>query len=162
MNDNVIYFPRHNKNMGRIPGSKIIFDLIPKSKKESYKANMAMEILNIEQYTYYLALVLIYQAFHLMPERHKEYIKNLVDFGILDEIATLAKTELTNNYVSAEGEFFYNNKEFRLPEGHIPRMRINVDENIYVETFNDEGERRIYQFTYYNDENYMWEEMTHI
>lgn len=143
---NLIYFqPRRY----RTPQNKLILKFVPRDATESHKADMAEKILSEEQYVYYLALVLVHQAYNLMPKKHQDAIKNLVDAGILDDLAVSTGTKLTNCCVTMEGEFLYNDIEFKLPIGYIPRMRY-IDENgdIFVEAFNG-NRRRVYEFIYY-------------
>ncbi|CCQ93714.1 hypothetical protein CULT_1490010 [[Clostridium] ultunense Esp] len=143
---NIIYFqPKEQRN----PLNKMIFKLVPRNSSEAYKADVAEKVLSGELYIYYLALVLIHKAYHLVPERHQVNIKRLVDIGVLDELAIIAEIHLTNSCVTSEGKFVFNGKEFELPKGYIPKLRIVDQEgNIYVEAFNG-SRRRIYEFIYY-------------
>lgn len=152
---NIVYFiPKKHLT----PERKMILKFVPKNIDEAHKADTAEKVLTIEQYVYYLALVLIHQAYHFVPNRHQIAIIKLVNAGILDDLAVSTKTNLTNSCVTDRGEFFYNNIEFELPEGYTARMRV-VDENknIFVEAFSEKGKRRVYQFMYYKSNyKYTW------
>lgn len=143
---NIIYFqPKEQRNSL----NKMIFKLIPRNSSETYKADVAEKVLTEELYIYYLALVLVHKAYHLVPERHQVNIKKLINLGILDELAIITEYNLTNSYVTSEGEFMCNGIEFELPEGYIARLRVMDQEgNIYVEAFNGHR-KRIYEFIYY-------------
>ena len=102
---------------------------------------------------------MIYRAY-IDYKEHQEVINNLTKYGIFDELAVSTKTNLTNCYVSSNGEFIYDDIGYDLPKGYIPRVRI-VDENdnIYVEAFSDKGERNVFQFIYYGDsKKYTWKQ----
>lgn len=155
---NISYFqPKQH----RTPKNKMIVKFIPKDATEAHKADMAEKLLNEEDYMYYLALVLVHQAYNFMPPKHKEHIKNLIDAGILDDLAVSTKTNLTNSCVTHDEKFLCNNIEFTLPKGYVPRMRtVDTDGSIYVEAFREDGKRRIYEFMYYKSgKKYTWKKV---
>ena len=95
----------------------------------------------------------VYRAYEFLPPRQKTHIKNLVDAGILDEIAMYVGADLTNCCVTMEGKFVYGDTEFKLPAGCIPRVRVvDADGRIFVEAVDQNNSKRIYQFTYHQKE----------
>lgn len=152
---NIIYFQSQRQSLE----DKMILKLVPKNKTESSKADIAEKILTPKQYIKYLAFVITYHAYDLVAEQHQDFIKNLINIGVFDEIAVLVRTGLTNSCVTNKGEFLYNDIEFKLPKGYTPRLRcIDADNNIYVEAFNKEGKSRVYKFVHYESgKNHTWE-----
>lgn len=143
---NLAYFiPRQHLTEER----KMIIKFLPKNKEEAYKADLAEKMLTEEQYFYYLALILIHKLYDWIPRRHRTYIKNLIDLGILDELAASTYPELSHCYVSSEGKFIYEGVEVDLPMGYKPRLRWIEGDCIFVEAFNSRGKRRVYEFVYY-------------
>lgn len=143
---NLLYF---QSKENRTPRNKMILKFVPRDISESYKADIAEKVLNEDLYVHYLALILVHKAYHLMPKKHQDNIKRLVDLGILDELAIVTDANLTNSCVTIKGEFLFNDIEFELPEGYIPKLRVvDQDGNIYVEALSGER-RRVYEFIYY-------------
>jgi hypothetical protein len=137
------------------PENKMLLRYLPKSKSEGYKADIVEKRFSEELYVRYLALTLVHETYHYLPERHMKKIQHLIDYGVFDELAVTCETGLTDCYVS-KGKFYYKNIEFDLPQGYIPRMRfIDEENNIFVEAFSSKGKRRVYQFML-NEKRYKW------
>ena len=63
--------------------------------------------------------------------------------------------------MTQDKRFLHNNREFKLPNGYKPILRI-VDSNndIFVEAQNSNGKIKIYQFMYYkSDKKYTWKKI---
>lgn len=153
---NLIYFqPRQY----RTPENRMILKFIPRDKTESYKADKAEKILTTEQYVYYLALVIVHQAYYFVSERHQEIIRRLVILGVLDDLAVTTGLNLTDSCVTDKGEFLYNNQEFKLPGDYKPRFRMeDKDGSIYVAGIRPDGKKKMYRFIFKNGKH-KWEKV---
>ncbi|NMA54309.1 MAG: hypothetical protein GX952_00075 [Firmicutes bacterium] len=140
------------------PEREQLLKLLPRSKEEGYKADTAEKMLTEDRYIHYLALAMIYRAYDFLPPKQQEHIQNLVDAGILDEIAIYTDMGLTNSCVTMENEFLYNNQKFKLPGKFVPRLRTEDDSGIYVEGVRPDGESRIYKFIFQNGKHH-WEQV---
>lgn len=103
----------------------------------------------------------MYGAYDYVSNYHKQKIEELVSGGILDDIAVHSKSGLTDSCVTQDKRFLHNNREFKLPNGYKPILRI-VDSNndIFVEAQNSNGKIKIYQFMYYkSDKKYTWKKI---
>jgi len=137
------------------PENKIALKYVPRSIEEGYKVDLAEKKLSEELYVRVLALALVHDAYQYLPKKHQETIKQLVDYGIFDQLAVSCQTNLTDNYV-ANGKFFYNNIEYTLPGEYVAKVRVvDKDGSIYVAACNNKGKRRVYQFIH-NGKNYNW------
>jgi hypothetical protein len=155
---NLIYFhPTAYKN----PKEKRILKLVPRDIREADRADIAERVLSPEDYLIYLSLIVLYGAYDYVSNYHKQIIEELVSGGILDDIAVHSKSGLTDSCVTQDKRFLHNNREFKLPNGYKPILRI-VDSNndIFVEAQNSNGKIKIYQFMYYkSDKKYTWKKI---
>lgn len=155
---NLIYFhPTAYKN----PKEKRILKLVPRDIREADRAGIAERVLSPEDYLIYLSLIVLYGAYDYVSNYHKQIIEELVSGGILDDIAVHSKSGLTDSCVTQDKRFLHNNREFKLPNGYKPILRI-VDSNndIFVEAQNSNGKIKIYQFMYYkSDKKYTWKKI---
>ncbi|HHY42993.1 MAG TPA: hypothetical protein GX514_09175 [Thermoanaerobacterales bacterium] len=136
--------------------NRMLLKYVPTSSKEGYKADIVKQKFSEELYIRYLALTIVHEAYQYLPKQHQELIRQLVNYGVFDELAVKCGTNLTNCYIS-NNTFFYNGIEIELPAGYTPKVRMIDDEtgNIYVEAFNSQGKRRVYQFLP-NQKGYTW------
>lgn len=124
----------------------IIFKLLPRNKKEAWKADEAERMLDPMQLLYYYGYVLVYGIFDFLPPRHQESIKNLIDAGIMDDILAHYAPDLTDSYVTQD-KFYYKQKEVQTPENYIPRIRyIDEHNNILVNCVGPNGEIKVFRF----------------
>lgn len=153
----VLYFqPKRH----RTPTNRRLLKLIPRDKGEAWKADRAEQVLSEEMYVYYLALVLVHHAAHLLPKHHQENIVKLIQSGILDDLAMSCYPGITESCVTDDGKFIYQDQEYPLPKGYKPFIRV-IDENgdIFVEAYKDDGNRKVYQFILQNGCHY-WERIS--
>lgn len=153
MSNILLFRPRKHKDSRR----QQIINLVPKDKSEGYKADIAEKALEPKDYMYYLAYILSYNAYNYISNKHRERVRELINIGVLDEIAYTSKSGLTDSCVRYNS-FIYKNKEYELPNNYIPRLRFVVDDNIYIEAFNSEGDCQLYKFIYENV-THKWEQM---
>lgn len=149
----LLYFrPRHNSTSL----DKQLLKMLPKSRVESGKANTAEKMLSEKEFIYYLALAIAYNAYKLLPELHQEYVKNLIDLGILDEIAVRCHTDVTDSCVTDDERFIYEGIEYDLPAGYVPLLRYIENGEIFVEAIrNDKRIKKTYRFVCDNG-HYHW------
>lgn len=155
---NLVYF---HPFAYKTPRTKKIIKLVPRDIREADKADTAERVLEPEDFLLYLSFVVLYGAYDYVSDYHKQIIEELVNNGILDDIAVHSKTGLTNSCVTQDKRFLYNNREFKLPEGYEPILRIvDNSDNIFVEAQNSKGKSRFYQFMYYeSDKKYTWKKI---
>ena len=155
---NLIYFlPKQH----RTPENKMILKFIPRDFTEAANADMAEKSLEPNDFLLYLSFIILYGAYNYISDYHKQIIKDLIDNGVLDEIAVHSGSGLTNSCVTRDKRFLYNDREFELPGDYEPVLRI-VDSNsdIFVEAQNSVGKVKIYQFMYYkSDKKYIWKKI---
>ncbi len=151
---NLIYF-RPRKYMNE--EDRLVIKFIPRNKDEGYRADLAEDKLPSDLYIKFLAMTITHGAYDLLPERHKENIKELTETGMMDALTTLAGLNLCISYVN-DGRFFFKGEEIKLPDNFIPASRQEVEDvkvPILVKAFRGD-EQRVYKFLHYNEKKYRW------